>query len=180
MAVLRIVKYPEKVLKTNSKRVESWSQDLSQLVMDMFETMYAVSGVGLAANQVGIPLRLAVIDVRPNGKSKKIVLINPKILGLDGKAEDSEGCLSLPGLYKKLERAAKARVLAYDQKGIPWEIRGRGLLARALQHEIDHLNGKVFVDRLPFMQKIRVQKEIKRYQPIWQQQVRPRLTTASS
>ncbi|MBI2070513.1 MAG: peptide deformylase [Elusimicrobia bacterium] len=174
MAVLRITKYPEKVLKTKSKKVEGWSDELSKLVEDMFETMYAVSGVGLAANQIGIPLRLAVIDVRPGGQSRRLVLINPKLTALEGKQEEPEGCLSLPGIYKRLGRAAKARVLCYDQKGMPWEIRGTGLLARALQHEIDHLDGKLFVDRLSIMQKVNVQKEIKRYQTIWERQVTTR------
>lgn len=169
MAVLRITKYPEDALKTKCKKISAWSKELEKLVVDMFETMYAVHGVGLAANQVGIPIRLAVIDVRPNGKSKKIVLINPKILRADGKADDPEGCLSLPGLYKKVSRSAKATAHSYNEKGVPWEIRGAGLLARALQHEIDHLDGKVFVDRLPLLTKMNVQKEIKRYQPIWQQ-----------
>ncbi|MBI4667977.1 MAG: peptide deformylase, partial [Elusimicrobia bacterium] len=107
-------------------------------------------------------------------KSKKIILINPKIVHSDGKAEEPEGCLSLPGLYKKLHRSHQVRVLTYNEKGMPWEIRGTGLLARALQHEVDHLDGKVFIDRLSVIQKMSVQKEIKRYQPIWEQQVSPR------
>lgn len=171
MAVLRITKYPEKVLATKSKKIEGWSQELSRLVEDMFETMYAVGGVGLAANQVGIPIRLAVIDVRPNNKSKKIVLINPKITKLDGKAEEPEGCLSLPGLYKRLSRSSQATALAYSSQGIPWEIRATGLLARALQHEIDHLDGKLFIERLPLIQKMQIQKDIKRHQPMWETSV---------
>ena len=179
MAVLRITKYPEEVLKTKSKKISGWSKELERLVVDMFETMYAVSGVGLAANQVGIPIRLAVIDVRPNGRSKKVVLINPKILKSDGKAEDPEGCLSLPGIFKKVSRSAKVTALAYNEKGVPWEIKGTGLLARALQHEIDHLDGKVFIERLPMLAKIQAQKEIKRFQAIWEQQVSAKALVAA-
>lgn len=170
MAVLRITKYPEKILKTKSDKVASWSKELTRLIKDMFDTMYAVNGVGLAANQIGLALRLAVIDVRPNNKNSRLVLINPKIIELDGKMTDTEGCLSLPGLFKKVARAQKVKVLAYNEKGIPWEIKASGLLARALQHEIDHLDGKVFVERLPFMQKMHVQKEMKKYQTIWEKQ----------
>ena len=171
MSVLRITKYPEEVLKTKSKKIEGWSKDYSKLVLDMFDTMYAVGGVGLAANQIGLALRLAVIDTQTNGKSKKIVLINPKIVLNEGKIEEHEGCLSLPGLFKKLNRNNKVRVLTYNEKGVPWEIRATAMLARALQHEIDHLDGKIFIDRLSVIQKMSVQKEIKRYQPIWEQQV---------
>lgn len=167
MAVLRITKYPEKVLATKSQRVESWSKEMTQLVADMFETMYAVGGVGLAANQIGLPLRLAVIDVQPGGKNKQIVLINPKILEATGKIEESEGCLSLPGYFKKLERKSKVRVLTYNDQGVPFEIEGEGLLARALQHEIDHLDGKLFIDRLSMMQKLKTKKEIKPYLSVW-------------
>ncbi|MEK7287191.1 MAG: peptide deformylase [Elusimicrobiota bacterium] len=177
MTVLRITKYPEKVLSAKSKKIEGWSRELTELVENMFETMYAVGGVGLAANQVGIPIRLAVIDVRPNNRPKKIVLINPKITKSDGKAEEPEGCLSLPGLYKRLNRWAKATALTYNHKGVPWEIRGTGLLARALQHEIDHLDGKVFIERLPLMQKIQVQKEVRRYQAIWEASVTRQVNT---
>lgn len=171
MPVLRICKYPEKALQTKSKTIDGWTPDFTQLVRDMFETMYAVNGVGLAANQIGIPLRLAVIDVRPGGKSKKIVLINPKVLETSGAQEEAEGCLSLPGIFKKLERAAFARVRTYNEKGVPWEIRGRGLLARALQHETDHLEGKVFIQRLPMIERVRVRKEVERCQKIWEHSV---------
>lgn len=167
MAVLRITKYPEKVLATKAKKIEGWTPELTRLVGDMFETMYAVSGVGLAANQIGLPLRLAVIDVQPGGKSKQIVLINPKLVEGSGIQDDSEGCLSLPGLFKKLERKAKVKVMSYNEKGIPFEIVGEGLLARALQHEIDHLDGKVFIDRLPMMQRLKVKREVKQYLPAW-------------
>ncbi len=170
MAVLRICKYPEKVLQTKSKTIDAWTPELTDLVRDMFETMYAVNGVGLAANQIGIAIRLAVIDVKPSGKSKKIVLINPKIIEMTGEVEDSEGCLSLPGIFKKLARASSARVRTYSEKGLPLEIRGRGLLARALQHEIDHLDGKVFIQRLPLIQKVQIRKEVERLSAIWEHQ----------
>ncbi|MEK6544382.1 MAG: peptide deformylase [Elusimicrobiota bacterium] len=170
MAVLRITKFPEKVLKTKTKKISGWTQDLTRLVGDMFDTMYAVNGVGLAANQIGLSMQLAVIDVKPNGRSKRIVLINPKLIDNGGKLVESEGCLSLPGLFKKISRPDTVKVMTFNEKGIPWEIKGTGLLARALQHEIDHLEGKVFVDHLPFMQKLQVQKEIKQYQPVWENQ----------
>ena len=170
MAVLRITKYPEKILSAKCRKVDAWSEELTQLVSDMFETMYAVSGVGLAANQIGLDLRLAVIDTGPQGQSQRLLLLNPKILEASGAQSDSEGCLSLPGIFKPVEHAASVRVLTYNEKGIPFEIRGEGLLARALQHEIDHLNGKVFIERLPLMQRLRVKKELQGYQNLWSHQ----------
>jgi len=122
----------------------------------MFETMYKRGGVGLAANQVGVLKRVVVIDInsgKENQGKEKIVLINPEIVALEGEEIKEEGCLSLPGLYRKVKRAAFVKVKAQNLDGEEFTIEGEGLLARALQHEIDHLNGIVFIDRLSPLQK---------------------------
>ncbi|MFC1521095.1 peptide deformylase [Elusimicrobiota bacterium] len=167
MAVLRICKYPEESLQTTSKNIKAWSDDLTSLVGDMLETMYGVNGIGLAANQVGLPIKMAVIDAKPSGKSKRIVLINPKIIEEKGHITESEGCLSLPGIFCQVKRSEMIRILSYDENGVPFEIKAKGLLARALQHEIDHLEGKLIIDRLGPWDKIKVKREIKEYQKIW-------------
>lgn len=169
MAVLRITKHGEKVLKTACPPADyaALAPGLPDLLRDMWATMRAARGVGLAAPQIGLSLRVAVIDVRPEGKSDPLVLINPEILALDGVLKDEEGCLSLPGVYSKLQRAAKVRVRALDAQGKTWERTGEGLLARAFQHEIDHLDGKLYVDRLPFEERLRVLDVIKGVRVGW-------------
>jgi peptide deformylase len=169
MPVLRITKHGETVLKKASAPVdyEAMREELPALLRDMWATMYSVRGVGLAAPQVGLNIRLSVIDVKPEGKSQKLVLINPEIVSLEGSVNDEEGCLSVPGVYAKVTRAVKARVRALDEKGQPYEMSGEGLLARAFQHEIDHLDGKLFIDRLEFTHKLRVMSVIKELKPSW-------------
>jgi peptide deformylase len=169
MPVLRITKHGETVLKKVSAPVdyEAIREELPKLLKDMWATMYSVRGVGLAAPQIGLNIRLSVIDVKPDGKSHKLVLINPEILKLEGTVNDEEGCLSVPGVYSKLVRAARATIRAWDEHGKPYEMTGEGLLARAFQHEIDHLDGKLFVDRLEFTHKLRVMSVIKDLKPTW-------------
>ena len=148
--------YPDEVLKKKAETVTDFNEEIRQIVDDMFETMYKRGGVGLAANQVGILKRIVVIDLhsgKENQGKEQIVLINPEIVTLEGEEIKEEGCLSLPGLYKKVKRAAYAKVKAQNLDGEEFTIEGEGLLARAFQHEIDHLNGIVFIDRLSPLQK---------------------------
>ncbi|ADY73117.1 Peptide deformylase [Desulfurobacterium thermolithotrophum DSM 11699] len=154
--------YPDDVLKKKAEVVTEFNEELEQLVNDMFETMYKRGGVGLAANQIGILKKVVVIDLH-SGKEKQgkeqIILINPEIVALEGEEVKEEGCLSLPGLYKKVKRAAYAKVKAQNLKGEEFIIEGEGLLARAFQHEIDHLNGIVFIDRLsPLQRRLALEK----------------------
>ncbi len=148
--------YPDEVLKKKAETVTDFNEEIRQIVNDMFETMYKRGGVGLAANQVGILKRIVIIDLhsgKENQGKEQIVLINPEIVTLEGEEIKEEGCLSLPGLYKKVKRAAYAKVKAQNLDGEEFTIEGEGLLARAFQHEIDHLNGIVFIDRLSPLQK---------------------------
>jgi len=151
-----IVIYPNEVLKTKAEEVKEFNEEIKNLVNDMFETMYKKGGVGLAANQVGVLKRVIVIDLHSRTEKQgkeQIVLINPEIVAQEGEIVKEEGCLSLPGLYRKVKRAAYVKVKAQNLNGEDFEIEGEDLLARALQHEIDHLNGVVFIDRLSPLQK---------------------------
>jgi peptide deformylase len=149
MAVLEIKKYPEKVLKKKALPVTSFDKELHALIDNMIETMYAAPGVGLAAPQVGISKRLAVIDVSTKEeKTPLLVLINPVFLSREGEIEFEEGCLSLPEYTARVKRAEKVAVRAADREGRDMEIECDGLLAIALQHEIDHLDGILLIDRI--------------------------------
>lgn len=149
MAVLEIKKYPDEVLKKKALPVESIDKDLQRLIDNMIETMYAASGIGLAAPQVGVSKRLIVIDVSTRDeKHPLIVLINPEIIETDSLIDSEEGCLSIPGYTSIIKRAGRVVVKGLDRNGKPLQIEGTGLLARALQHEIDHLDGILFVDRM--------------------------------
>jgi len=154
--------YPDEVLKKKAEAVVEFNEEIRNLVNDMFETMYKRGGVGLAANQVGVLKRVVVIDLnsgKENQGKEKIVLINPEIVALEGEEIKEEGCLSLPGLYRKVKRAAFVKVKAQNLDGEEFTIEGEGLLARALQHEIDHLNGIVFIDRLsPLQRRLALEK----------------------
>ncbi|TAL23881.1 MAG: peptide deformylase [Nitrospirae bacterium] len=149
MAVLEIKTYPEKVLKEKTAPVVDINGSIHRLIDDMIETMYAAKGVGLAANQVGISKRLCVIDVSTaDERIPLIVLINPKLVEKRGSVDEEEGCLSIPEYRTKVKRAEEVVVRALDRKGNMIEIEGKDLLARALQHEIDHLDGLLFIDRI--------------------------------
>ncbi|MDE2492163.1 MAG: peptide deformylase [Elusimicrobia bacterium] len=169
MPVRRITKHGERVLKTACPSVDYGriEGDLPALLKDMWATMNAARGVGLAAPQIGLSLRLAVVDVRPDGKSERFVLLNPEIVSREGVQREEEGCLSIPGIYAKLDRAARVRVRALGADGRPWERDAEGLLARAFQHEIDHLDGKLYVDRLPFEARLPVLDAIKDAKVRW-------------
>ncbi len=151
-----IVIYPAEVLKERAEEVREFNQEVRDLVNDLFETMYRKGGVGLAANQIGVLKRVLVIDLHSRTEKQgkeQLVLINPEIISQEGEVVKEEGCLSLPGLYRKVKRAAYVKVKAQNVEGEEFELEAEGLLARALQHEIDHLNGIVFIDRLSPIQK---------------------------
>ena len=157
MSIREIRKYPDPVLRNKTAPVERIDNTLDRLIEDMIETMHAAPGVGLAANQVGIPLQLAVIDLSTREDDDQryplIVIINPEILSFEGSVIEEEGCLSIPDYAEKVKRAARVKVRAQDRAGKTFEIEAEGLLAKALQHEIDHLNGLLFVDRLSTLKK---------------------------
>jgi peptide deformylase len=149
MAVLEIKKYPERILKLKAQPVTSINGDLQKLIDNMIETMYSAPGIGLAAPQVGISKRLAVVDISTiDTSSSLLILINPVILQKEGVIEFEEGCLSLPEYITKVQRAERVLMSASDIDGKTIEIEGKGLLSIALQHEIDHLDGKLLIDRI--------------------------------
>ncbi len=157
MAIREIKKYPDPVLRTRTRRVEAIDEQVLRLIEDMAETMYAAPGVGLAANQVGVPLQIAVIDVSVGEEEPKkrrlVVLINPEMVSMEGAVVAEEGCLSVPEFSEKVKRAARVRVRAQDREGRSFELEAEGLMAKALQHEIDHLHGVVFIDRLSALKR---------------------------
>ena len=148
--MLHIVKYPHPVLRYSSRPVERIDEALKSVVREMFGLMYEARGVGLAANQVGLPFRFFVLNVTadPEQKDQELVFINPEIVKRHSWADDEEGCLSLPGLYSKVRRPKKVRVRAYNLAGEQVEFESDDLFGRALQHETDHLDGKLFIDYL--------------------------------
>jgi peptide deformylase len=148
--VLQIVKYPHPALRYRSRPVTQIDADLRAAVQEMFGLMYAARGVGLAANQVALPYRFFILNVtaEPEQKDKELVFINPVIVKRHSSIEDDEGCLSLPGLYSKVRRARKIKVQAYNLEGELVEYEVEDLLSRAIQHEADHLDGKLFIDYL--------------------------------
>lgn len=159
MPLREIRKFPDPVLRRKTDRVEKIDEQIERLIDDMIETMHEAPGVGLAANQVGVPLQLAVIDLttreeKEKGKSRPItVIINPEILSMEGAVVEEEGCLSIPEYAESVKRAARVKVRAQDRTGKVFELDAEGLMAKALQHEIDHLNGLLFVDRLSPLKK---------------------------
>lgn len=162
MSILEIVKYGDPVLRKKTEPITKITDDIIQLAEDMLETMYAAPGVGLAGPQVGKSLQICVIDVVPDGKRDPIVLINPKVVSGEDKIELEEGCLSFPKIYEKVKRWNKIQAEYVDLKGNLNKVEVEGFLAKAFQHEIDHLNGKVFIDYLPDWKRKIVEKEIRR------------------
>ncbi len=149
MAILRIFHYPEPVLKVKAAPIETIDDDLRRLAADMAETMYAAPGVGLAAPQVGVSRRLVVLDCAPHDQAPQLLtVINPEIVAREGEAFEEEGCLSVPGYYARIERSAQVRVRFTDLDGKGRELEADGLWAICFQHEIDHLDGILFVDHL--------------------------------
>ena len=160
-----VVKYPDPVLAKPAETVTVFDAELKQLVEEMFESMYAAQGIGLAAPQISISQRITVIDVsfKKNPK-EKIVLINPEIIDRTGKTVEEEGCLSLPEIREKVTRAEWVRVRAQDVTGKSFEIEGTELLGRCMQHEIDHLDGILFIERLSRLKRELVLRKIKKMQ----------------
>jgi len=161
MAKLTILEFPDPRLRTKAKPVEQFDDQLRTLVDDMFETMYAAPGIGLAATQVDVHKRLLVADVSPD-KSEPHVLINPQIVEKDGEAVTEEGCLSVPGYYEEVIRAEHIRVRFLNRDGEEAEMEAEGLLAVCIQHEIDHLDGKLFVDYLSEAKRQRIRKRLQK------------------
>ena len=159
MAKLSILEFPDKRLRTVARPVDTFDAELSRLVDDMFETMYDAPGIGLAATQVDVHRRLLVLDVSED-KSRPMVFINPEILSAEGHQVYQEGCLSVPGIYADVTRAAAIRVRAQDRTGEVFELDADGLLAVCVQHEMDHLAGKVFVDYLSPLKREQVRKKL--------------------
>ena len=165
MAQLRILEYPDPRLKKVASPVTAFTPELQKLVRDMAETMYAAPGVGLAATQVDVHKRLLIIDISEARDDLK-VLINPKILSAEGEAEQEEGCLSVPGYYDKVKRAARITVRAQNDRGEPFELAAEGMLAVCIQHEMDHLLGKVFVEYLSPLKRARLATRLRKKQKL--------------
>ncbi|MFU8784613.1 peptide deformylase [Aliidiomarina sp.] len=161
MAVMTILRYPDERLRTVAKPVEQVDDALRGIIEDMFETMYGSQGVGLAATQVNVHKRLFIADCSENG-NEPLTFINPEIIERDGLHENEEGCLSFPNVYAKVERAGKIKVRALDKNGDTFEREAEGLLAICIQHEIDHLNGKLFVDYLSPLKRDRIRKKLEK------------------
>jgi len=154
VAIREIVKYGDPVLSRPAELVRRFDAELEAVVADMVETMYAAPGVGLAAPQIGISLRLAVIDISVGAEPDAlIVMANPSLVSEEGEQESEEGCLSIPGCSEIVRTAAEVEIRAQDLSGNEFTRRGDGLLARAFRHEIDHLNGSLYIDRLPSLRR---------------------------
>jgi peptide deformylase len=166
MAVLEILHYPNPILSKKSLPVQTIDATIRQLVKDMAETMYAAPGVGLAAPQVGHALRLAVIDITPADQPKNLsVLINPEIIDADGECTWEEGCLSVPDCSEEVKRKKKITIRYQNLEGETLEIVGEDLMAIALQHEIDHLDGILFIDRLSRLKRSLLKKKLRKESP---------------
>ncbi len=167
MAILNILEFPDPRLRKKAVPVVDVDDDLRKLIEDMLETMYAAPGIGLAATQVDVHKRLLVSDISPE-KNDPYVMINPEILEMDGAAVTEEGCLSVPGYFEEVERAEYIRVRYLDRDGNQVEEDAEGLRAVCIQHEVDHLNGKLFVDYLSEAKRQRIRKKLmkdRRQQP---------------
>lgn len=164
MAILNILHFPDERLHTIASPVKEVNSEIRKLIDDMAQTMYAAPGVGLAATQVNVHKQVIVIDISET-HNQLMALINPRILSRDGVAEREEGCLSVPGIYEKVTRAERVTVEALDRDGQPFRFDAEGLLAVCVQHEIDHLQGKVFVEYLSRLKqtriKIKLQKQLR-------------------
>jgi peptide deformylase len=163
--ILKIVKYPDPVLLKPGEPVTEFDAELRKFAADMFETMYAGQGAGLAAQQVGVAKRLTVIDLS-SGKdpAQKLVLVNPEIIFHEGRLYETEGCLSFPDIMEKVVRYAKVRIRAQDLDGKWFEMDGEELLSRCFQHEIDHLDGMLFIFRMSALKRDLVQRKIRKMQ----------------
>ncbi len=163
MALLNILHYPDERLHKVAQPVREFGPDLQKLIDDMAETMYAAPGIGLAATQVDRHIRLLIVDLSEE-KNTLQVFINPEIVAQDGEETGEEGCLSVPGIYETVTRAERITVRALDRHGQPFELAADGLLAVCIQHEIDHLNGRVFVEKLSRLKLNRIIQKLKKEQ----------------
>ncbi len=163
MALLKILHYPDKRLHTVARPVEVVDDAIRQLAADMAETMYAAPGIGLAATQVDRHIQMIVVDVSAKRDDLR-VFINPEIVEAEGEAVNEEGCLSVPGIYDKVKRAQRIKVRALNLQGEPFELEADGLLGVCIQHEIDHLKGKVFVEYLSRLKQDRIKQKLKKQQ----------------
>jgi peptide deformylase len=165
MSLMKIVTWPNPILDTPADPVTEFDDNLKKIVSDMFETMYAAPGVGMAAVQVGVPKRLFVMDCSA-GKdpSQQVVLINPEVLYVEGDQDGDEGCLSFPGIFFAVERSLRAVVRAHDTNGELFEIDGTELTARCMLHETDHCDGIVFIDKMSPLKREIVKRKIKKLQ----------------
>jgi peptide deformylase len=163
MALLQILHYPDPRLRTIAKPVSMFGEDVLRIVADMFETMYAAPGIGLAATQVNMARRIVVTDTSRDGTDPRC-FINPQIIELRGVEQMEEGCLSVPDVFETVERAEWVKVQAFDQHGTPFEVELDGLLAVCVQHEIDHLDGKLFVDHLSMLKRSRIRRKFEKAQ----------------
>jgi peptide deformylase len=161
MALLEILQYPDKRLRTVAEPVDVIDDATRQLVDDMFETMYAAPGIGLAATQVNVHRRIIVMDLSAE-KNQPLCLINPEIIKAEGVEQTEEGCLSVPDIFETVERAERIVVKALDAQGKEFTLEADGLLAVCIQHEIDHLDGNVFVDYLSPLKQMRVKKKLQK------------------
>ena len=159
MAILNILRYPDARLHKLAVPVTVFDDSLKKLVADMVETMYAAPGIGLAATQVDVHKRVIVVDVSER-RDSLVVLVNPEIVEATGESDIEEGCLSVPGIYELVPRAERVKVRAYDQNGNPFTLEAQGLLAVCIQHEMDHLQGKVFVEHLSQLKQQRIRAKL--------------------
>ena len=161
MAIRKILKFPDQDLRIKAKPVETFDEELKTLTDDMFETMHSVNGIGLAATQIGVAKQVAVIDTSPE-KNEPLVIVNPVIQILDpSKTEDyDEGCLSVPGFFEKISRPSDIKISYQDLNGKKQEIKPEGLLTKVVQHELDHLNGRLFVDHISELKRRRIRNKI--------------------
>src|SRR5688572_7304169 len=161
MALLQILEFPDPRLRTRAQPVTVFDAGLGRLIDDMFATMYAAPGIGLAATQVDVHCRVIVIDISPDRTDPR-VFVNPEILTREGMGTMEEGCLSVPGIFDEIQRASKVRARFQDRTGALHEVELEGLLAVCLQHEIDHLEGKLFVDYLSELKRERIRKKLEK------------------
>ncbi len=159
MALLNILRYPDARLHKVAAPVTVFDEGLKKLVSDMAETMYAAPGIGLAAIQADVAKQVIVVDVSER-RDSLVVLVNPEILEANGVSDIEEGCLSVPGIYELVERAERVKVRAHDQNGNPFTLEAQGLLAVCIQHEMDHLQGKVFVEHLSQLKQQRIRARL--------------------
>jgi len=163
MAILNILHFPDERLRTIAKPVAKVTDKHRTLINNMLETMYDAPGIGLAATQINVHERILVVDISEE-KNQPVVLINPEILEKDGDQEFDEGCLSVPGIYETVHRAESIRISALNKEGESFEMSAHGLLAVCIQHEMDHLEGKLFVDYLSQLKKQRIRKKLEKQQ----------------